>query len=43
MWTFNFNFKARFCKKCNTNMQVVLVQLTNGTQAQKCKRCNAYV
>lgn len=41
MWT--FNFKARFCKKCNTNMYVALVQLTNGTHAQKCKRCNTYV
>ena len=43
MWTFNFNFKARLCKKCNTNMHVVLVQLTNGKQAQKCKCCNTYV
>ena len=43
MFVFKFTPTARDCKKCYTSNYVVLVQLTNGTQAQKCKRCNSYV
>jgi len=43
MYVFNFKPEARDCSKCGTSQYVVLVQLTNGKQAQKCKRCNNYV
>lgn len=43
MWTFNFTPKPRVCPKCNSTQSVVLVQMTNGTQKQKCKNCKSYV
>lgn len=42
MFVFNFTPVARECKKCNTSQYIVLVQLTNGSQKQKCKQCNNY-
>lgn len=41
--TFYFTPKARTCKRCNTDNFVVLVQLTNGTQIQKCSKCKCVV
>ena len=43
MLTFNFIPKPRTCPKCNSNSNIVMVQLVGGGQKQKCKTCNCYV